>query len=59
MLTALLTVSPDFLMVVDAVSAGGINDICEFDNGFVVSNRIEMVVIAEPLDGTRSFTDCN
>lgn len=46
-------------MALDADNVGGINDICAFDNGFVVSNKIEMVVIAEPLDGTRSFTDCN
>lgn len=47
-------------MVVDAVNVGGIKDICELcDNGFVVSNRIEIVVIAEPLDGIRSFTACN
>lgn len=47
----------DFLM--DVVVGGNTREVCGFDNGFAVSNRIEIVVIAEPLDGTRSFTDCN
>lgn len=50
-------IAADFLFAV--ASGGGIKDCCEFDNGFVVSNKIEMVVIAEPRDGTRSFTACN
>lgn len=58
-LTELLIVEPGFLMAVDDASVGGIKDIWEFDNGFVVSNRMEIVDIAVPLDGTRSFTDCN
>lgn len=59
-LTELLLIArPGFLMAVDDTSVGGIKVIWEFDNGFVVSNRMEIVDIAVPLDGTRSFTDCN
>lgn len=53
----LLAVIAGFFMA--AIAAGGTSDVCWLDNGFAVSSRMEIVVIADPRDGTRSFTDCN
>lgn len=57
--TGLFAVIAGFFMDAVVVIVGSTRDVCGFDKGFAVSNRIDIVVIAEPLDGTLSRTDCN